>query len=119
MSTPTYRSGSSSGRASVPDGSAGGYRSSGRAQVRPPSADGYGSGPPTGPGGGGRLRTRPRPRWGRIALVAGLALLLVAVVAGVGGFLYYRGLDSDLKRTDAFGKIGGQRPASVVSGAQN
>jgi LCP family protein required for cell wall assembly len=120
MSTPTYRSGNSSGRASVPGGSAVTNRSSGQAQVRPSSTDGYGSVPPDGPGRGTRSYSgRRRPRWGRIALIAGLALLLVAGVASVGAFLYYKGLDSDLKRTDAFGKITGDRPAAVVSGAQN
>ncbi len=120
MSTPTYRSDNPSGRAAVPGGSATSYRSSGRAQVRPPSVDGYGSGPPDGPHRGGRSYSgRRRPRWGRIALIAGLVLLLVAGVAGFGAFLYYKGLDSDLKRTDAFGKITGDRPATVVAGAQN
>jgi LCP family protein required for cell wall assembly len=120
MSTPTYRSGNSSGRASVPGASGSAYRSSGRAQVRPPSVDSYGAGPPEGPGRGSRSYSgRRRPRWGRIVLVAGLALLLIAGVAAAGAFLYYRGLDSDLKRTDAFGKITGDRPATVVAGAQN
>jgi LCP family protein required for cell wall assembly len=120
MSTPTYRSGNSSGRATVPGASGSAYRGSGRAQVRPPSADSYGSGPPNGPGRGVRSYSgRRRPRWGRIALVVGLAMLLIAGVAAAGAFLYYKGLDSDLKRTDAFGKITGDRPATVVSGAQN
>src|SRR5690349_18746878 len=106
MSTPTYRSGNPSGRASVPGGS-------GRARVQ----SGYGSGPPSDPGRGSRSYSgRRRPRWGRIALVLGLALLLVAGVAGLGAFLYYKSLDSGLQRTDAFGKVTGDRPPVVVSG---
>jgi LCP family protein required for cell wall assembly len=51
--------------------------------------------------------------------VAVLALLLVAGVAAGGGFLYYRNLDSGLQRTDAFSKVGGQRPVNAVAGAEN
>jgi LCP family protein required for cell wall assembly len=111
MSTPNYRSGSS-GRAAVPS-----YHGAGRASV--PAYDNYGSVPPRGPGRGGPTRGRPRPRWGRIALVLGLVVLLIAGVAGAGAFLYYQSLDSDLQRADAFSQVKGERPAVTVEGAQN
>src|SRR5690348_10679809 len=39
------------------------------------------------PGNGGEYsgRKKIRPRWGRIALVAGCAVLLLALLAGIGG----------------------------------
>ncbi|MGC9667122.1 LCP family protein [Planosporangium sp. 12N6] len=132
MSSPTPRRGSSSGRASVPSGPSA-YRGSGRAQI-PPRAVGHGAvppqyrdgrppqdpggRPPQGPGGT-PYRRRIRPRWGRIALVLALALLLLAGLGAGGAFLYYRNLDSGLQRTDAFSKISGDRPTSSVAGAQN
>ncbi|SRR6266487_706839 len=120
MPSPTY---GSSGRASVPtSGPTGTYRGSGRARL-PASRyddDGYGSSPPPrGPGGGGAYSGRRRPRWGRIFLVFSLALLLLAGVATGGAYLYYKGLDSDLQRADAFSKVTGDRPVSAVAGAQN
>jgi LCP family protein required for cell wall assembly len=136
MSSPTYRSGNSSGRASVPSGPPA-YRSSGRAQIPPrgtgrgsvpPQGPGRGSVPPQGPGGGSfppqgpggaPYRRRIRPRWGRIALAAVLALLLLGGLGAGGAFLYYRNLDSGLQRTDAFSKVAGQRPVNAVTGAQN
>jgi LCP family protein required for cell wall assembly len=119
MSTPTYRNGSSSGRASVPSGSPTAYRSSGRASV-PSYEAGYGSGPPDRPGRvGGSYRGRRRPRWGRIALVVVVALLLVVGLAAGGGFLYLKSLDSNLQRADAFSKVTGDRPPVTVAGAQN
>jgi LCP family protein required for cell wall assembly len=127
MSSPTFRNGDSSRRASVPSGPRA-YRSSGRAQIPPPGAAGRGSvPPPNGPGRGPvppqhpgpPYRRRIRPRWGRIALVGFVALLLLAGLGAGGGYLYYRSLDSGLQRTDAFSKIVGNRPAAVAPGAQN
>jgi LCP family protein required for cell wall assembly len=115
MSSPTYRSSGSSGRASVPPRSPDIHRSSGRAHVTS-YGDGYGPRPPDGPDRGAwPYSGRRRPRWGRIALVLAVVLLLVAG----GGFLYYRSLDSELQRSDAFGKITGNRPPATVAGAQN
>ncbi|MFY1674253.1 LCP family protein [Plantactinospora sp. WMMB334] len=127
--------GGSAGRASVPGpGRTGGSsRISGRAQVSdiPGQAGPYG--PPTGPGGGGPGgpsgpggpglpgspgRRGPRPRWGRIALVVGVAVLVLGLLAGGGLWLYVRGLDNDLARTDPFAELAGGRPKSV-SGALN
>jgi LCP family protein required for cell wall assembly len=48
-----------------------------------------------------------------------VALLLIAGVGAGGAYLYYRSLDSQLQRTDAFSKVSGQRPAVTVAGAQN
>src|SRR5206468_8254087 len=81
-----------------------------------------GPGGPSGPGGPGRGVYRGgkrRPRWGRIALVAGLALLLLGGVAFAGGYIYYRSLDAGLARTDPFAQITGGRPAKTVDGALN
>lgn len=119
----------SAGRASVPGPDRG---ASGRA--RPTEARFYPSydeeqprsgGPagPTGPGGpggtGGSGRRGPRPRWGRIALVAGAAVLVLALLGSVGAWLYARNLNSDLARTDPFSEITGGRPAKTVDGALN
>ena len=110
MSTPLYRNGNTGG----------GYPS-GRARVRSAYDDGgYGGSDQRSGGGGGRpYRGRPRPRWGRIILVAVIAVLLIGGVALGGGYLYLKGLDSDLQRTDAFSKVSTQRPAVAAAGAQN
>jgi LCP family protein required for cell wall assembly len=123
-----------------------GNRSTGRASVPgsiPPPAPGrvrgaasvpsWPAGPsgPGGPGGGGYRPgggypdspvprgTGPRPRWGRIALVAVAALLVLAGIAVAGGLIYYHQLDSGLARTDPFSQIAGDRPAKTVNGAIN
>ena len=134
MPQPTNRS---TGRASVPGAIAPPTR--GRVRVPAPAAPdntrtGGGRGPGGGSGGGGggggrgpgggdpgapRFRSRPRPRWGRIALVAGLVVLLLGGIAFAGGFFYYRQVDAGLSRTDPFAQITGGRPAKEVSGAIN
>jgi LCP family protein required for cell wall assembly len=89
---------------------------------REPSPAGPG-GPPRGPGRGdgpGRpYRGRRKPRWGRIALVAGAALLVAGLIAGISLYGYASGLDDDLKRTDPFAQVTGGRPAQTVNGALN
>ncbi|MEV4461995.1 LCP family protein [Micromonospora echinofusca] len=121
------------GRASVP----GSGRDAGRARPAEarwsPSPDeprAGGPGGPADPGGPGRGTTGPggperpgrrgvRPRWGRIALVAGVAVLVLALLGGAGAWFYARGLDDDLARTDPFSEITGGRPAKAVDGALN
>ncbi|MDG4790818.1 LCP family protein [Micromonospora sp. WMMD1102] len=121
--------GGSAGRASVPGPGqpAGSNRISGRAQVSGVPGQSRRHDAPAGPGGGGPGgpglpgapgRGGPRPRWGRIALVAGVAVLVLALLAGGGAWLYLRGLDKDLARTDPFAELAGGRPKSV-SGALN
>ncbi|KXK62555.1 transcriptional regulator [Micromonospora rosaria] len=91
-----------------------------------PGGPGGGPGGPGGPGGRGRAygaggpgnRGR-RPRWGRIALVAGVVVLVLALVGGGGAWLYTRSLNNDLARTDPFSEITGGRPAKKVDGALN
>lgn len=90
-----------------------------RREVRDPG----GPGGPGGPGDrdrpGGAVpprRSGARPRWGRIALVAGLALVLLF---GVGTVLWYRGVADNVDRTDPFTQISGGRPPVSVNGAQN
>lgn len=93
------------GRASLPDG----------VQVSPPAAD-------RRRGSGTLLRakgSRPRPRWGRLGLVVGLALLVLAGLGFGGGLLYVNRLNADLNRTDPFSQITGSRPAKQVNGALN
>jgi LCP family protein required for cell wall assembly len=117
MTTPT-------GRARVPASTS----TTGRAAVdvaQPARGASGGSGGPGGPGarppapGDAPYRKRRRPRWGRIALVSGLALTLIAVLAGFGAYLYASHLDSQINRTDPFSQITGGRPAKVASGAMN
>jgi LCP family protein required for cell wall assembly len=103
-----------------------GRASVGRAQVptAPPPTPGYGA-----PGGpiapvrgvqyGGGKGPRRGPRWGRIALVAGLAVLLVAGLGATGAWVYYRQINAGLDRSDPFSEITGGRPAKVVDGALN
>ncbi|OZV77916.1 transcriptional regulator [Micromonospora echinospora] len=122
----------SAGRASVPGSSPGrrfrparpvGERHPAGAAV--PDDDGPlgpgGPGGPTGPGGrGGRSgRPGPGPRWGRIALVAGAAVLVLALLGGLGAWVYARGLNDDLARTDPFTEITEGRPPKAVDGALN
>jgi LCP family protein required for cell wall assembly len=87
-----------------------------------------GGGGPGGPGGrppvpgerpGKPYRGRPRPKWGRIALVVGGALLAIVLLAGFGLYLYARNLDSKVARTDPFSQITAGRPPVLVSGATN
>ena len=121
MSAPTSPHGGS-GRASVPSSAA-------RASARPSGAypvttrpQGGGNYPPRGgdgPGRGTSYSGRKPRRWGRIALLAGLAVLIIAVIAGISLFGYAQGLDKDLKRTNAFEGLTADRPAKAIEGTQN
>ncbi|MFC7529078.1 LCP family protein [Actinoplanes sp. GCM10030250] len=133
MSATTSPSGNQSGRASVP--AYGGGRASARPvghtggpgddrEWSPGGGGGYGPGGPAGPGGpGGTGRSYkgrgPRPRWKRIALVTGIVVLVLAIVAGIAAYGYVSGLDRDIKRTDAFSTITTDRPGKTVDGAIN
>jgi LCP family protein required for cell wall assembly len=117
MSAPTSPYGNSSGRASVtPNGARGSSRPSGRAGASSGDYDG-GERPPRAPGKA--YKPRRRPRWGRIALLAGIALVVIGLIVGISLYSYASNLDQDLKRTDAFSSLTGERPKAVVSGAQN
>jgi LCP family protein required for cell wall assembly len=129
MSATTSPYGSPSGRASVPatarpTGRAAAYRED-RDERRPPRGSapvGTGGPPPRGPGGGGPgepYRKRPKPRWGRIALVAGALFVILGLVAAIALYGYASGLNKDLKRTDAFADIRDGRPVKTVDGALN
>ncbi|MFG1949564.1 LCP family protein [Micromonospora sp. NPDC048830] len=119
----------SSGRASVPGRGSPGRAHTPQAQWHPSHDDRpYGGGPggPAGPGGpggprdpGGSGRRGPRPRWGRIGLVAGVAVLVLALLGGAGAWFYARNLNNDLARTDPFAELTGGRPAKQVDGALN
>jgi LCP family protein required for cell wall assembly len=128
MSATTSPYGNSSGRASVPPAGARGSGRTGVPQDRYEDSDGYrsGSGGQRPPGGGGGYpppgkpyKGRRRPRWGRIALLAGIAVVVIGLIAGISLYSYASNLDQGLKRTDAFSALTGDRPKSVVSGAQN
>ncbi|MCA2212648.1 LCP family protein [Wangella sp. NEAU-J3] len=110
------------GRAGVP----GGYRERQGLDDWPPrevSPGGPGGPPPRGPGHGGGpgrpYRGRRKPNWRRIALVAGAAVILIGLIAGISLYGYASNLNGDLKRTDAFAEITGGRPAKTVDGALN
>lgn len=78
-------------------------------------------GPP--PGGdrrtGKAYRGKRRPRWGRIALVVCLALVLIAGIGGFFGYMYVNKLDNQVPRIDPFGQINADRPEKVAPGASN
>ncbi|RIV36819.1 LytR family transcriptional regulator [Micromonospora radicis] len=63
---------------------------------------------------------RRRPRWRRIALVSFLVLALIGGGGLVAGGLYYRSVESDIDRVDAFDGIPAEsRPEVVATGAMN
>jgi LCP family protein required for cell wall assembly len=116
----------SAGRARVPgsgEGDAGRARGTARYPAYQEAPRSGGPGGPDDPGrpggGGGPERRRPRPRWRRIGLVAGVAVLVLALLGGAGAWLYARNLDNDLARTDPFSEITGGRPAKKVDGVLN
>jgi len=83
---------------------------------------GPGGPPPRGPGDDGPdrpYRGRPRPRWGRITLVAGVIVIVAGLIAALSLWGYASGLNGDLKRTDAFSQITDGRPVKKVDGALN
>ncbi|SCE71265.1 cell envelope-related function transcriptional attenuator common domain-containing protein [Micromonospora viridifaciens] len=51
--------------------------------------------------------------------MAGVTVLVLALLGGVGAWFYARNLDDDLARTDPFSEITGGRPAKKVDGALN
>ncbi|MEV2237855.1 LCP family protein [Micromonospora sp. NPDC049891] len=126
---PVLRLHRGAGRAAVPGPGRGG-RASEPADTRwypayddepiPAGGPGGPRGPvgPGGPGGGPPPRRR-RPHWRRIALVAGVAVLVLALIGGTGAWFYARSLDKNMARTDPFSEITGGRPAKAVNGALN
>jgi LCP family protein required for cell wall assembly len=95
--SPVSRTPSASGRAQIVDP---------RRPVSPPPRPAYTS------------KKRLKPRWGRIALVASLALLLVVGLGAVITYGWLSGVNSNLKRTDPFAGIA-DRPPVQASGALN
>jgi LCP family protein required for cell wall assembly len=131
QTTSPAGSGSISGRASVPVPSPPeSGRVSGRATVpSAPPAAGYGGGYSGGRGGGyggppaGRggalVAGRRRPRWRKVLLATTLSLLLVGLLGAGGIWLYARGLEANMERTNAFGPITAERPAKLAAGSLN
>ena len=107
------------GRASAPSGRSSQVYGAGAKPIKTAvRTAGAGTGtPPMAPGG--RPKRKIKPRWGRIALVGTLALLLFAGLASGGIYLYLHHFDSKVKRIDAFSQITGGRPPVLVKGAQN
>jgi len=106
--------------------SPGGYRDSHDSQpgdwdIPGPPSRGAGSPPPGGPvyPPGKPYRGRRKPRWGRIALLAGIAVVIIGLIATISLYSYASNLDKGLKRTDAFSQITSDRPAKTVTGALN
>lgn len=79
----------------------------------------YGPGGPRGPVGPGGGRGRLRPKWGRIALLAGVVVVVLGLLGAGGLWAYVNGLDDDIARTDPFSEITGGRPAKTVDGSLN
>jgi LCP family protein required for cell wall assembly len=79
-----------------------------------------GPGGPDEPGGpasdqrGGRRRN-----WRRIVLISCAVALVLAMLAVGGLYMYAKGLDKRVARTDPFSAITGGRPAQTVDGALN
>ncbi|MFF5231062.1 LCP family protein [Dactylosporangium sp. NPDC000521] len=97
-----------------------GRPASGSASRAGGAGGGGGAVPPRRPGGNEYPgRKKIRPRWGRIALVSGAAIMVLALLAGVGAYAYYRYVDAGLQRDDPFSEITNGRPAKVADGALN
>jgi LCP family protein required for cell wall assembly len=131
MSAPTSPYGNPAGRAPVPgatrpsgrSAASGGYRSGPEWPPRGSAPNGPGGPPPRGPGrpgGPGRpYRGKPKPKWGRIALIAGILVVVGGLIAAISLYGYAKDLDKGLKRTDAFSDITNGRPVKTVDGALN
>ncbi|GAB4056259.1 LCP family protein [Catellatospora paridis] len=107
-----------SGRAAVPTGPSG--------SARPSSASSRGRGassarvPVAGAGNTyGAAKKKIQPKWGRIALVAVIALALCGGLGLGGAWLYAKSVEGDLTRTDPFSALTGGRPPKTVNGSQN
>ncbi len=57
----------------------------------------------------------PKPRWDRIALV----VVVLFGLCGLGGFLWYKNVEGDIKKTDPFSALTKGRPPKTVAGMQN
>ncbi|MDT5025045.1 MAG: hypothetical protein QOE61_1471 [Micromonosporaceae bacterium] len=100
------------GRARVSTGSASTTAQPSRRTVPPPAPPS-----PPGPPTYGKKK-RPRPRWGRIALVSVVVLALLAGVGVLSTYLWVKNVDDGLKRTDPFADVAG-RPQKLIDGTLN
>lgn len=76
--------------------------------------------PVAGAGGTyGSPKSRVKPKWGRIALVAVIALALCGGLGLGGAWIYAKSVEGDLARSDPFSALTGGRPPKKVSGSQN
>lgn len=60
-----------------------------------------------------------RPRWGRIFLVTVAVIGVLTLAAALGAWAYVGSLNDDMKRTDAFAGVTGDRPPKSVDGTLN
>ncbi|GGK09046.1 hypothetical protein GCM10010123_43650 [Pilimelia anulata] len=117
--------GGSPGRSAAP-------RPAGRATVGAPAARAATGTRPVrtvraAPGGSSRVYGGPprrpgrkvKPRWGRIALVVLVALLVLGLLFFAGLSMYGNRLNKSLNRTDPFSALTGGRPAKTVDGVVN
>ena len=122
---PRLRSGRGSARVPSSSSRSGSYRGGTYRSGGAGGAGGGGGTPPRGTAYGRGAQRPPRkgggvkPRWGRIALVGGLALSVLALAAGIGVWTYTNGLNDDMNRTDPFAALVGDRPLDEVDGDMN
>jgi LCP family protein required for cell wall assembly len=94
-------------------------RGSGGGPGGPPPQYPSGGGGGGGSYGGGPYRGRRKPKWGRIALVAGAVVVVIALIAGFSLYNYSSNLNDDLARTNAFANLSQDRPDKKIDGALN
>ncbi|GHJ46752.1 hypothetical protein Cs7R123_40940 [Catellatospora sp. TT07R-123] len=121
-----WNEGTPRGMASVPARGSASSRPGGSGSSRPGAAassrgrSGSARVPVSGSGNTyGAAKKKIKPRWGRIALVAAVALALCAGLGLGGAWLYAKSVEGDLSRTDPFSALTGGRPAKKADGAMN
>ncbi len=84
-----------------------------------PAGPGGPGGPPVPTGPGGSSYRGRRRNWRRGALIGAAIAVVVTMLTAGGLYMYAKGLDKQVSRTDPFSAISGDRPASEVKGALN
>ncbi|GAA1635421.1 LCP family protein [Catellatospora bangladeshensis] len=131
LRTPTSGRASVPGRTSTPGRASVPSRPSGSASSRPSGAGPAGSSGRGGRGGSARVpvsgagntygtaKRKIQPKWGRIGLVAVIALALCAGLGLGGTWIYAKIVEGNLNRNDPFSALTGGRPPKTESGALN
>lgn len=114
---------STPGRASVPSRPSGSSRPSGAGPAGSAGRGGRGGSARVPVGGAGNTygtaKKKIQPKWGRIGLVAVIALALCAGLGLGGTWIYAKIVEGNLNRNDPFSALTGGRPPKTVSGAMN